>query len=315
MKPFALLLLATVALVAPATADAQQADRGTTRTTFRTDGITLRTSTARDGAVRCVAVPSLGRACSPRGVKEGALFVGHVVTVRRGAPTRLGRLVIAGLGGDRARRVRVRWRNRVTVIEPRRFGAYLAVLGPSARQRDVVITMRHADGSSNSIDYRRTRPRFRPVAGSERVDLRLDDPLDGSPLGLLTWRAAGGQRCQFLGDLVGGRVGHLRGRVFTEYPINDGGSCGRPDPRTPVSVSATWSAGRGSVTGFARSDVVRLELRTPASSVPLRVTRRRAFAHAFRHDRGASPPQATLVITLADGTRTEQPLGGAPPPA
>ena len=314
MRSFALAAVLLVLTAAPGVAAGPKPDRGSTRTTFRVAGITLKTSTARDGALRCVAVPSMGATCSPPRLKEGALLIGHLVTVRRDAPPKLGPLVIAGLGGDGARRVRVRWNGGVRTIRPRRFGAYLAVLPTTARQRHVAISMRHADGSTNTIDYRRTRPRWKPVPGSERVELRLADPLDGSPLGLLTWRAARGQRCHFLGDLVAGRVGHLHGRAFSEYPINDGGSCGRPDPQTPVSVSASWSGGRAWVAGFARDDVARLELRTRAGTVPLPITARRAFAHAFRQDNGETGLDATLVITLKNGTRSEQPLGGPPPP-
>lgn len=298
----------------PAFAGALTPDAGSTRTTFRAPAITLKTSTAHGGKLRCVTVLSMGTSCSPPQLKEGALLIGHLVSLRRAAPPRLGPLVIAGLGGDRARRVRVRWKGGARVIRPRRFGAFLAVLPAAARQRDVAITMRHADGSTNTIDYRRTRPRWKPVPGSERVELRLRDPLDGSTLGLLTWRAAGGQRCRFVGDLVGGRVGSLRGRAFIEYPINDGGSCGTPDPRTPLSLSATWSGGRVSIAGFARDDVAALELRTAAETVRLPLTPRRAFAHVLRDDSSQPALDATLVITLNDGTRIEQPLGRPPLP-
>lgn len=307
------MLVLAVALVAvmagSAFAGAPANDAGSTRTTFRVHGITLTTSTADGGALRCVAVVSMASSCSPPQLKEGALLIGHRVIVRDGAAPKLGRLVVAGLAGDRARRVRVRWNGGARVIRPRRFGAFLAVLPATARQREVAITMRHSDGSTNTIDYRRSRPRWKPVVGSERVELRLKDPLDDSTLGLLTWRAAGGQRCSFVGDLVSGRVGSLRGRHFVEYPVNDGGSCGTSDPRTPVSMSAVWSGGRASIAGFARDDVAALLLRTPAQTVPLALTRRRAFAHVWR-DSSQTGLAATLIITLNNGTRIEQSLGG-----
>jgi hypothetical protein len=304
---------ALLALAATAAAGAQgpEPDPGSSRVVAREAGFVARVSTARDGALRCIGVSRIGAStCSPPRLKEGALVIGHVVSRPRGRPPVLGRLVVAGLAGDAAVRVRVRWRGGARTIRPRRFGSYLAVLPASARQGDVVIAMRHRDGSSNVVDYRRGRERFRPVPGSARVEARLRDPLSRGRLGLLVWRAARRQTCTFVGDLVSGRVGFLRGRSFAEYPINDGGQCTTTAGlRTPLAFGATSGRGRVVVTGIAREDVARVELRLDDGSVSvLRLTRRRAFAHVLR---AADPtlPGVTLTAVLRDGSRVEQRLG------
>ena len=316
MRVFVTVAACAVALVVAGTAHAQVpvADRGSSRVVATTDGFVARASTARDGDLRCISVSRIGAtACSPPSLKEGALLIGHAVSRPRGAAPRLGRLVVAGLAGDAAVRVRVRWRGGVRAVRPGRFGAYLAVLPARARQRDVVIAMRHRDGSSDVIDYRRTRPRWAPVAGSDRVERRFRDPLNGRRLGLLVWRAARGQTCHQLGDLVGGRVGSLRGRSFAEYPINDGGSCTRTaDMPVPLGFGVTVTRGRAVVSGIARADVARAELRLDGTVVPLALTRRRAFAHVLPAS-GMTAPAVTLVATLRDGQRVEQPA--APPPS
>jgi hypothetical protein len=304
---------AVLALALPAVASAQGPDHdpGSSRVVARERGFVARVSTERDGELRCIGVSRIGvTVCSPPRLKEGALVIGHLVSRPRGRQPRLGSLVVAGLGGDAAVRVRVRWRGGVRTLRPRRFGAYLAILPASARQRDVVIAMRHRDGSTNVIDYRRTRPRFRPVPGSARIERRLRDPVSGGQLGLLVWRAAGGQLCTELGDVVGGRVGSLRNRFFGEFPINDGGSCSRTAGLpTPLAFGMTTGRGRVIVKGIARDDVERVELRLDDGTVrPMPLTARRAFVEILR---AADPmlPGLTLVATLRDGSRVEQRLG------
>lgn len=172
-------MLTLLAAAVPAHA-APRTDPGSTRVTAEQDGLVLTTSTADDGRYRCLAVRAFVSSCAV--ASQRPLLVHHVV--ENGTTPELGPLVVAGLAGSDAVRIRVRIGDDVRSLAPRRFGAYLAVFPATAHQRFLVITERLRDGKLRVTDYRRSTPRQRPVAGSIRVERRLIDPGPGGRGGL-----------------------------------------------------------------------------------------------------------------------------------
>lgn len=299
--------MAVLTLLAAATTGPAQAvprtDPGSTRVTAEQRGLVLTTATADEGRYRCIAVRGFVSSCAV--ASQRPLLVQHIV--ERGKPAVLGPLVVAGLAGRDAVRVRVRVGTDVRSLAPRRFGAYLAVFPATARQRSLVIAERLRDGTVRVTDYRRSSPRWQPVAGSIRVERTLVDPVPGARawLGQLVWRTAAGALCQHVGTLVSGRVGSLLGSVFSEYPVNDGGACVRPGSLAPLSASITTGSGRLTLAGFVRPDVRALAARFDGGApVNLPVSRRGAFVLVRRA--ADSDPVITIVGTAADGSSFEQ---------
>lgn len=308
----ACMLAAAAALPAAAIAGGPpKRDPGSVRVVGVHDGLRITSSTAGDAEFRCIAAQGLASICMRHNPRADApLLVFHEVSRSRA----LGRLVVAGLAGDDAVRIRIRVRKDVRELEPGRFGAYSAVFPATTRQRDLVISVRTRSGKTETTDYRKSSARWRPVAGSDKVDRTLTDP-DGTKLGQLVWRAAGGQLCQQIGQLVGGRVGDLRGRVFNEYPINDGGSCVRLPLQGPTAPSIGSSGDSVTVSGFARSDVRTLEAQLPDGRVvDLPRSPRGAFGVVLTVPGGLAA-SVKLSGTLTNGSMFVQALGGPPPVA
>ncbi|MBJ7332672.1 MAG: hypothetical protein JHC95_22450 [Solirubrobacteraceae bacterium] len=309
-RAIACLLVAFAALPAAASAGGPpKGDPGSTRVVGTEQGVRVTSSTQDDGAFRCISAQGLASICARHtSGEDGPLLVFHEVRAGR----ILGPLVVAGLAGDNAVRVRVRVRGDVRELKPGRFGAYFAMFSVNARQRDLVVSVRTRSGLTRSTDYRKSNPRWRPVAGSDEVDRMFPGP-DGNRLGQLVWRAAGGQLCQAIGDLLRGRVGSLRGRVFNEYPINDGGSCVRLTAEVPFGVNVERAGERVTIGGFARNDVRTLSAQMPdGRTVDLPRSRHGAFG-AVLSVPGGLTGAVSLSGTFTNGSPFTQAVGGPPP--
>lgn len=219
--------------------------------------------------------------------------------------------VIAGVAGPTARKVRIRWTGGAKRLTPGPHGTYFVVLPARARLTDTGIFVRHADGTTRGADYRGPTRSSRAIRGSVRVERTVLDLVGGTPKGLLSWRARGGLLCHYVGDLVSGRVGALRGSTFGEYPINDGGSCAMVGGvREPLSFGVTTGPGSPTIVdGFARGDVrtVTLDL-ADGTERALALSTRRLFAAVLPE----SAEPVSLTATLTDGSERTTQLGRPP---
>jgi hypothetical protein len=143
--------------------------------------------------------------------------------------------------------------------------------------------------------------------------VQADDPLAGPAWGIRL-AMAGPLVCEAVGQVIGGRIGVIRGRVFHALPggFRDGCARVRPD-----GALVRWSqypgpnvgrsGARTVVHGVAGRDVVRVEVLDGPVSRTLPTSRRRAFVAAFRGLR--SRQELEVRVTLKDGTTSS--YGGA----
>ena len=128
----------------------------------------------------------------------------------------------------------------------------------------------------------------------------------GGDVGIRVYRNRAGALCMAHGDVRGDRVGAANGDRFDELPM-EGSSCGlRLDP---VAVQVTRSRTETTMSGVARDDVTAVTVKTSAGERRVVPQAKGAFITQLP---GEVAGDVVLSVRLADGTRREIKLPGAP---
>jgi hypothetical protein len=135
--------------------------------------------------------------------------------------------------------------------------------------------------------------------------LRAADPEGGQAWGLRL-AAAGPVMCQAVGQVVGGRIGVIRGRVFHALPPAYRGSCARVPDRGAVvrwdqypGPNVGRHGARTVVHGLAGDGVIAVSVGEAQVARRLPLSPRGGFIGAFGGLR--SPSQLPVRVTLANG--------------